>query len=132
MVLVIYHPLVIKVIVVVVMLSPLLMLLMHGITPYLILFLSCRSRAHAFALFVMFRLIRFRIASNLTLQPFLSAEEIISCLRTTQGCDGGYPYLVSKSGQEHGFVSNDAFTYSVISRRHDDAAPRNNTNFFWM
>jgi hypothetical protein len=82
-------------------------------TAIVIVMLCCVSHCFHATLYCLLVCNSFRIASNLTLEPFLSAEEIVSCLKTTQGCDGGYPYLVAKSGHEHGFVLNSEFVYSV-------------------
>ena len=47
---------------------------------------------------------RIRIKSKLTAKPFLSTSNTISCSRTNQGCNGGYPWLVGRYGKNFGFV----------------------------
>jgi len=62
---------------------------------------------------------RFRVASGNTLQPYLSAQEVLSCSLTNQACDGGFPFLVAKHGYEQGFVETSYFAYSGT----DEACP---------
>merc|ERR1719331_1190140 len=47
---------------------------------------------------------RLRIATKGKDKTILSAQHVVSCSVTNQGCDGGYPFLVAKHGQEMGFV----------------------------
>jgi cathepsin C len=54
---------------------------------------------------------RFRIASKDVDSPLLSAQNILGCSRTNQGCDGGYPYLAVKYGEDFGFVAETCDKY---------------------
>ena len=38
---------------------------------------------------------RFRVASNNTQTPVLSPQDIVECCNYSQGCEGGFPYLVA-------------------------------------
>jgi len=53
----------------------------------------------------------------MTVTPSISAQEVLSCSRQNQACDGGFPYLVTKHGFEQGFVdANDApYTGTSVS-----------------
>jgi len=55
---------------------------------------------------------RLRIQSNNKHKFMLSTQDAVSCSRYNQGCDGGYPFLVSKYGQDHGIVSEECFPYA--------------------
>jgi len=65
---------------------------------------------------------RWRVASDNAVQPFFSAQETLSCSKTNQGCEGGFPYLIAKHGFEHGFVDLEAMSYSGS----DDSCPEEN------
>jgi cathepsin C len=41
-----------------------------------------------------------------------SPQEVVACSRYNQGCDGGYPFLVGKHGEEFGFVTEACDPYS--------------------
>jgi cathepsin C len=56
---------------------------------------------------------RIRIASKNKHQPSLSAQHILSCSQTNQGCEGGYPYLVGKFAKEQGIVEENDFSYTA-------------------
>eukprot|EP00299_Pterocystis_sp_00344_P014617 c7250_g1_i1.p1 GENE.c7250_g1_i1~~c7250_g1_i1.p1 ORF type:complete len:697 (+),score=151.41 c7250_g1_i1:54-2093(+) len=55
---------------------------------------------------------RIRIQTNNTHRPILSSQDAVSCSRYNQGCDGGYPFLVSKYSQDFGIVPEQCFPYS--------------------
>lgn len=40
---------------------------------------------------------RFRVLSNNTQTPVLSPQDIVECCNYSQGCEGGFPYLVAGS-----------------------------------
>lgn len=40
-----------------------------------------------------------------------SAQDVLSCSTMNQGCEGGYPYLVSKFVAEHGLIEEKKFGY---------------------
>jgi len=40
-----------------------------------------------------------------------SAQQILACDMANQGCQGGYPYLVSKHGHETGFIEESCLDY---------------------
>jgi cathepsin C len=55
---------------------------------------------------------RVRIMTNNKLQPVLSTQNIVSCSEYSQGCEGGFPYLISKYGQDFQYFSEDCFPYT--------------------
>jgi len=56
---------------------------------------------------------RIRIMTNNQKQPVLSTQNIVSCSEYSQGCAGGFPYLVSKYGQDFQYFSEDCFPYTA-------------------
>lgn len=38
---------------------------------------------------------RLRVQTNNTMQVELSPQDVVSCSQLSQGCDGGFPYLVA-------------------------------------
>ncbi len=38
---------------------------------------------------------KYRIQSNMTQQPVFSTQDVVECSKYSQGCDGGFPYLVA-------------------------------------
>ena len=55
---------------------------------------------------------RIRIATNNQAQPVLSTQQVVDCSPYSQGCEGGFPYLVAgKWGQDYGFVEESAYPY---------------------
>jgi len=56
---------------------------------------------------------RIRVASNNKLQPNISTQDPLSCSRYSQGCAGGFPYLIAgKYAQDFGFVEEECFPYT--------------------
>ncbi|KAG2377888.1 hypothetical protein C9374_008973 [Naegleria lovaniensis] len=47
---------------------------------------------------------RVRILTNLTQTPFYSPQDIVDCSAYSQGCDGGFPFLVGKYAQDYGLT----------------------------
>jgi len=56
---------------------------------------------------------RIRIKTKLKKQDHLSSMDVISCSMYAQGCDGGFPYLVGKYGEDFGFVRESCFPYNL-------------------
>jgi cathepsin C len=55
---------------------------------------------------------RIRIKTNNTQQPILSPQDIIECSKYSQGCQGGFTYLISgKYGEDFGFVEESCNPY---------------------
>ncbi|XP_043547496.1 dipeptidyl peptidase 1 [Chiloscyllium plagiosum] len=55
---------------------------------------------------------RIRIQTNNTQTPILSPQQIVSCSQYSQGCDGGFPYLIAgKYAQDFGLVEEHCFPY---------------------
>lgn len=54
---------------------------------------------------------RLLILSNLTVGPILSPQSIISCSSYSQGCSGGFPYLVTKDAFDHSWIEEDCMPY---------------------
>ncbi|MBN3304004.1 dipeptidyl peptidase 1 [Amia ocellicauda] len=55
---------------------------------------------------------RVRIMTNNTQQPIFSPQQVVSCSEYSQGCDGGFPYLIAgKYIQDFGVVEESCFPY---------------------
>lgn len=55
---------------------------------------------------------RVRIATNNTKKPVFSTQEVVDCSQYSQGCEGGFPYLIAgKYGQDHGVVPESCYSY---------------------
>jgi cathepsin C len=56
---------------------------------------------------------RIRIETNNTQQPILSPQDIVECSEYSQGCDGGFPYLISgKYAEDFGLVEESCNPYT--------------------
>lgn len=56
---------------------------------------------------------RIRIMTNNKYRPILSPQQVVSCSSYNQACDGGYPFLVGKHGNDYGFVEEGCMEYSA-------------------
>ncbi|XP_026710656.1 dipeptidyl peptidase 1 [Athene cunicularia] len=57
---------------------------------------------------------RIRILTNNTQKPIFSPQQVVSCSQYSQGCDGGFPYLIAgKYVQDFGVVEEDCFPYTA-------------------
>ncbi|XP_026148785.1 dipeptidyl peptidase 1 isoform X3 [Mastacembelus armatus] len=54
---------------------------------------------------------RLRILTNNSATPTLSPQQVVSCSEYSQGCDGGFPYLIGKYVQDFGIVDESCFPY---------------------
>lgn len=54
---------------------------------------------------------RIRILTNNSQAPILSPQQVVSCSKYSQGCDGGFPYLIGKYIQDFGVVEESCFPY---------------------
>jgi cathepsin C len=54
---------------------------------------------------------RIKIATNNTRSPVYSAQEVNSCSSYSQGCQGGFPYLVEKYAEDFGVVEEKCYPY---------------------
>ncbi|CAI5773428.1 dipeptidyl peptidase 1 [Podarcis lilfordi] len=73
---------------------------------------SCGS-CYAFASMGMLES-RIRILTNNSQTPTLSPQQVVSCSQYSQGCDGGFPYLIAgKYAQDFGVVEEDCFPYTA-------------------
>ncbi|CAK8691477.1 unnamed protein product [Clavelina lepadiformis] len=71
---------------------------------------SCGS-CYAFASMAMLEA-RIRIMTNNTQTPVFSTQEVVSCGKYSQGCDGGFPYLIAgKYAQDFGVVEEHCYPY---------------------
>ena len=75
---------------------------------------SCGS-CYAFSTLAMVEA-RIRIATNGQQNDTLSVLDVVSCSPYSQGCDGGFPYLVGKYLHDYGVVSEECFPYEGQSR----------------
>jgi len=56
--------------------------------------------------------VRIRIATNNTQQPILSPQHVVSCSQYSQGCQGGFAYLIAgKYAYDFGMIEEDSFPY---------------------
>jgi cathepsin C len=56
---------------------------------------------------------RLRVATKNQLQVNLSPQDIVSCSAYSQGCEGGFPYLIAgKYAQDHGVVAEECYPYT--------------------
>ena len=72
---------------------------------------SCGS-CYAFASVAMFES-RARVQTNNKWRPIFSEQDIVSCSDYSQGCQGGFPFLISKYGQDYGLVDESCFPYTA-------------------
>ncbi|KAG7261125.1 hypothetical protein CRUP_004313, partial [Coryphaenoides rupestris] len=54
---------------------------------------------------------RIRVLTNNSQAPILSPQQIVSCSPYSQGCDGGFPYLIGKYVQDFGIVEESCLAY---------------------
>ncbi|CAB4033187.1 cathepsin C [Paramuricea clavata] len=54
---------------------------------------------------------RSRIQSNRSTSYVLSTQDIVSCSEYSQGCEGGFPYLISKYAIDFGLVEESCYPY---------------------
>ncbi|XP_063236239.1 dipeptidyl peptidase 1-like [Bacillus rossius redtenbacheri] len=52
---------------------------------------------------------RTRVRTNNTQQTLFSEQEVLSCDQMAQGCDGGFPYLVSRYTRDYGVVEESCY-----------------------
>ncbi|XP_028321415.1 dipeptidyl peptidase 1 [Gouania willdenowi] len=70
---------------------------------------SCGS-CYSFATMGMLEA-RVRILTNNSETPTLSPQQVVSCSEYSQGCDGGFPYLIGKYVQDFGIVDESCLPY---------------------
>ena len=72
---------------------------------------QCGS-CYAFASMAMMES-RLRILTNNSLQVVLSPQDVVGCSQYSQGCEGGFPYLIAgKYAQDFGAVEESCFPYT--------------------
>ncbi|XP_039257750.2 dipeptidyl peptidase 1-like [Styela clava] len=55
---------------------------------------------------------RIRIRSNNSQTPVFSTQEVVSCSNYSQGCAGGFPYLIAgKYAQDYGVIDEECYPY---------------------
>lgn len=70
---------------------------------------SCYAFASAAALEA-----RIQLKSNFTRQPILSPQDIVDCSPYSEGCEGGFPYLIAgKYAEDFGLVSEECAPYTA-------------------
>ncbi|XP_072248700.1 dipeptidyl peptidase 1 [Leuresthes tenuis] len=74
---------------------------------------SCGS-CYSFATMGMLEA-RVRILTNNSETPVLSPQQVVSCSEYSQGCDGGFPYLIGKYVQDFGIVDESCFPYTAMN-----------------
>jgi len=63
---------------------------------------------------------RLRIKSKMKHTAIMSGQDVLSCSRTNQGCEGGYPFLVGKHAEEYGLVPEACVPYKASDIACDD------------
>jgi cathepsin C len=72
---------------------------------------QCGS-CYAFASMAMMES-RLRVLTNNSLQVVLSPQDVVGCSEYSQGCEGGFPYLIAgKYAQDFGAVEESCFPYT--------------------
>ena len=56
---------------------------------------------------------RLKILSNGAIEKIFSPQDVVSCSEYSQGCDGGFPYLIGKYADDFGVVEEDCFPYTA-------------------
>lgn len=64
---------------------------------------------------------RIRIVSNNRLNVSLSVQDVVEFSPYSQGCSGGFPYLVGKYAEDFGLVHENCNPYTVYKRRWNQA-----------
>ena len=82
---------------------------------------SCGS-CYAFSTLAMVEA-RIRIATNGQQNDTLSVLDVVSCSPYSQGCDGGFPYLVGKYLHDYGVVSEACFPYEATEGARQGRSP---------
>jgi cathepsin C len=57
--------------------------------------------------------VRLRIKTQMKDKTIMSGQDVLSCSRTNQGCEGGYPFLVGKHAAEYGLVPEACVPYKA-------------------
>ncbi len=57
--------------------------------------------------------VRLRIKTAMKDKTIMSGQDVLSCSRTNQGCEGGYPFLVGKHATEYGLVPEACVPYKA-------------------
>jgi len=61
---------------------------------------------------------RMRLVSNNTIQPSYSPQDIVDCSEYSQGCDGGFPYLIGgKYTEDFGLVDETCYPYKGLTQK---------------
>lgn len=77
---------------------------------------------YAFASMAMLEA-RMRILTNNTQTPVFSTQDVVACSRYSQGCDGGFAYLIAgKYAQDFGVVEEECYPY--IGKNQDKCEPQ--------
>ena len=61
---------------------------------------------------------RIRIVSNNSLNVSLSVQDVVECSPYSQGCSGGFPYLVGKYAEDFGLVHENCNPYTGKSNQY--------------
>lgn len=55
---------------------------------------------------------RFKISSNGSVEKVFSPQDVVSCSQYSQGCAGGFPYLIAKYAEDFGVVEQSCSLYT--------------------
>lgn len=79
---------------------------------------------------------RARVQTDNKWQPLFSEQDIVSCSEYSQGCSGGFPYLMSKYAQDYGLIEENLYPYTSGEQGEDGQCLRSsiieqNNNKLW-
>lgn len=86
---------------------------------------NCGS-CYAFATMAMFEA-RVRIASKNQETPVFSPQDVVQCCGYSQGCDGGFPYLVAKYAEDFGLTAESCDPYTGVDGKCYNKCPAGTT-----
>ena len=95
---------------------------------------SCGS-CYAFASMAMLEA-RIRIKTRNHFQPVFSPQDVVGCSKYSQGCDGGFPYLIAgKYAEDYGVVEEKCFPYigkDSTCNTESDCLRYYSTNYYYV
>ncbi|XP_027203714.2 dipeptidyl peptidase 1-like [Dermatophagoides pteronyssinus] len=72
---------------------------------------------------------RIRIQTNNTFKPIFSTQEVVDCSEYSQGCDGGFSYLIAgKYAQDFGVIDESCYPYKGVTGKCQNQQNFNQTN----
>ena len=81
---------------------------------------------------------RFRLLTNNSMTPVFSTQDVVSCSEYSQGCEGGFPYLIAgKYAEDFGVVEESCFPYKgsdkvSCGREHSKCERYRATDYYYI